>query len=285
MKKRIFLLTAIILTCSISILYIIKMNASPAITYFPIDEDSVFTYAKTNLELSQETGNDSYEINWTSGSKSDKEMYLRQDASLLFDNGRLRGVRSKWVQETSEIQLQEKLASEDSSFFQVISYHHGELHYPDNLIKSIHQMSYDQLYIIDSPVTSLDSFTSPANNLEREWKSLLDRTTKQQLLYHWHQLFTHFQINSESYFAVPLTNLHQYDVEPLPSMTQEQTKKIMGQLWEGLYKNYIIPITESKNDEVTSYVPIILFDKEKEHLLVLFELNGEKQRLIQKYAN
>lgn len=284
MKNWVFITIALLSIALFGIVYFVKMNDAPAITYFPIDEETSFTYANSNLELSTPKGSDSYEIDWTSNSRSDKEMYLRQDASLLFDKGRLRGVRSKWVQDTESIYLEDSLLSEDSSYFQVISFHHGEIHYPNDEIKSIHQMSNDHLYVIDSPATSLEAFKSPENNDQKEWKNLLDRTTKQQLLHHWHQLFTHFDISHESYLAVPLTNLYRYNNESLPSMTQEQTNKIIGQLWEGVYKNYIIPAASTENNKLESYVPIVLFDKENDHLLVLFELNGKKERLIQNYS-
>ncbi|OZU89967.1 hypothetical protein CIL03_02195 [Virgibacillus indicus] len=283
MNKWLFFL-CLILFLSLSISYILENNATPAITYFPDDEKSTFTKAESNLGLFLPKGNDSYEIVWTSDSESDKEMYLRQDASLLFDNGRLRGVRSTWTQDTKQIHIEEKLLSEDSSFFQVITFHHGEIHYPEDQIKSIHQMSSDHLYVIDSPSTSLDAFKTPEDKFEEEWENLLDRTTKQQLLYHWDQLFTHFSIDSESYLSVPLTSLVKYNSSPLPSMSQEQTDKVIGQLWEGVYKNYIIPAVNTENSQLQSYVPIVLFDKDNNHLLVLYELNGKKHKLIQHYS-
>ncbi|PAV29064.1 hypothetical protein CIL05_13905 [Virgibacillus profundi] len=284
MNKGLFISLSVIIL-GFSIFFILGINTAPAITYFPDDEDSSFTSANSNLELFLPKGNDSYQLAWTTDSRSDKEMYLRQDASLLFDNGRLRGVRSKWVQDTDHIQIEEKLVSEDSSFFQVISFHHGEIHYPNEQIKSIRQMSADHLYVIDSPNTSLDAFKTPENEFESEWKNLLNRTTKQQLLYHWNRLFTYFDISGESYLSVPLTSLHKYNNEPLPTMTRDETNKIMGQLWEGLYKNYIIPAVNTENNQLQSYIPIILFDKQNQHLLVLFELNAKKYKLIQQYAN
>ena len=277
-----FLLIGLFL--SFSIHFILKNNAAPVITYFPHDEESGFTKAVSNLELFLPKGNDSYEIVWSSDSESDKEMYLRQDASLLFDNGRLRGVLSTWTQDTKKIHIEEKIFSEDSSFFQVISFHHGEIHYPGDQIRGIHKMSADHLYVIDSPSTSLDAFKTPKDDFEKEWKDLLDRTTKQQLLYHWNQLFSHFAIDSKSYLSVPLTSLVKYNSHPLPNMTQEQTNKIIGQLWEGLYKNYLIPAVNTEDSQLHSHIPIILFAEENNHLLVLFELNGEKHKLIQHYS-
>lgn len=264
--------------------YLIKLNSVPAISFFPLDEQSSFSKTNSDLQLNSDKKDDSYEITWSSGSASDKDMYLRQDASLLFDNGRLRGVHSKWVQDTAEIQIKENVIGKGNSLFQVITFHHGEIHTPKDQIKSIHHMTHANLYVIDSPKAPLEAFVSPKNVYQTRWKKLLDKTTKQQLLLHWNKLFTHFNIDNSSYLAVPLTNLYKYNKEPLPAMSQEQTNQIMGQLWEGLYKNYIIPAASTKKNERVSYIPIVLFDKKQHHLLVLFELNGKKQRLIQNYS-
>lgn len=264
--------------------YIIKLNAVPVISFFPLDEQSSFSNTNSDLRLNTDKKDDSYGITWTSASTSDKHMYLRQDASLLFDNGRLRGVHSEWVQDTAEIQIKENVIGKGNSFFQVITFHHGEIHVPENQIKSIHHMSHANLYVIDSSEAPLEAFVSPEKDYQTRWKNLLDKTAKKQLLFHWNKLFTSYNIDKDSYLAVPLTNLYKYNNEPLPSMSQEQTNQIMGQLWEGLYKNYIIPVASTKKNEGVNYIPIILFDKKQQHLLVLFELNGKKQRLIQNYS-
>ncbi|WP_164216113.1 hypothetical protein [Virgibacillus sp. YIM 98842] len=279
--KLFFLIFALI--SIFSIMYALKYISSPAITFFPLNEERTFLEAESKLHLIAENAKDLYEISWTSDSKTDQPFYLRQDVSLLFENGLLRGVRSKWVQDTDEIHIEENLLQEDSSFYQVISIHHGEIHDDSSEITSIHQLSHDYLYVIDSPATQLDSFKEPGSSYEAEWKQLLDRSSKQQLLFHWHQLFTYFGINEEDYLAVPLTELDKYEEEPLPAMSNKETGKIMGQLWEGLYKNYIIPIVSEDAESMNSYIPIVLFDKNNKHLQVLFELNGEKQQLLQKY--
>ncbi|GAB3795524.1 hypothetical protein [Virgibacillus kimchii] len=267
-----------------TIIYSFKFISSPAITFFPLNKERAFVEADSTLSLIAENEKDRYEIKWSSSSQSDEPFYLRQDVSLLYENGLLKGVRSKWVEDTDVIQIKEKILQEDSGFFQVISFHHGEIHNDDSKITSIHTLSGDYLYVIDSPTTPLESFKEPNNSYEAEWKNLLDKASKQQLLFHWHQLFTYFGVDEENYLAVPLTELNKYVKEPLPSMTQDETDKIMGQLWEGLYKNYIIPIVSEDTDRINSYIPIVLFDKKKNHLQVLFELNGEKQQLLQKFS-
>lgn len=266
-----------------ALIYTERLETIPSITYFPLDKETSFDHTSTELEMISEVGKDTYELAWKVNSKSVKELYLRQDVSLLFDNGQLRGVQGKWQENTDVIQLKEKLYGEDSSYYQAISFHHGEVHYPDDQIKSIQQMTYDQLYVIDSPNTILESFKKPSDETETEWARLLEQTTHQQLVYSWKQLIHYFQIDSESYTAVPLTHLYKFNTNPLPSFTQEQTNQIMGRLWEGLYKNYILNAKHAEKNQLHSYVPLILFAKDNTHLLVLYELNGQKEKLIQKY--
>lgn len=284
MKKWRLFFFIFILISVLTMIYSLQYISSPAITFFPLNEERSFNVSDSALSLIAENAKDRYEIKWSSTSQSDQPFYLRQDVSLLFENGLLKGVRSKWMENTDKIQIEEKLVQEDSGFFQVISFHHGEIHQDKSEITSIHSLSADHLYVIDSPTSPLESFREPETSYEDEWKKLLDRTSKQQLLFHWHQLFSYFRIDHENYLAVPLTELNKYAQTPLPSMTQRETEKIMGQLWEGLYKNYIIPIVSDDREQINSYIPIVLFDRNKEHLQVLFELNGEKQQLLQRYS-
>ncbi|SFA71027.1 hypothetical protein SAMN04488072_101164 [Lentibacillus halodurans] len=285
MTKRWFILIMIPLVSTGLLIYLWQTDSAPVITYFPEDQEISFAEASTMLEMVSEKTRDSYEMIWVSKSVSERELYLRQDASLLFNNGRLLGIRSKWKENTDTIQMKEKMDGEDSNFFQAISIHHGEVHYPDDKIKSIHHMTSDQLYVIDSPNTTLESFKTPETDYEQEWSQLLDHTTEQQLLYHWKQLMRHFNIDEESYESVPLTNLYKYNTEPLPSFTQKQTNQIIGQLWEGIYRHYVMNVKNTENSSVNSYIPLVLFDKQHRHLIVLYEWNGQKERLIQQYPD
>lgn len=283
MKKQSIILLIILFAGLLAFIFIWQRNSVPSITYFSMDQETTFKEAGTQLEMISEKTNDSYEITWKVHSKTDGILYLRQDASLLFSNGILRGIRSKWIENTDSILIKENFFDEDSSHYQSISIHHGEAHYPDDEIKSIQKMTYDQLYVIDSPNTALDSFKTPKNKYEAEWATLLEHTTNQQLKYSWKQLINYFHIDYDAYFTVPLTQLYSYNTEALPTFTQDETNQIIGQLWEGIYKNYIVNAKSTENNHLNSYIPLILFDKHNQHLIVLYEINGEKKKLIQQY--
>ncbi|QDP40608.1 hypothetical protein [Radiobacillus deserti] len=259
-----------------------------AIKHFPIDTSLDFSLQQTDVKLLSQTGDDDFDILWKESSELERKIYLRQDVSILYTDGRLRGILSKWKENIDNISQETVLPDEGSSHFQAITFHHGELHYPDDKIKSIHGMSNSELYVIDSPHSALESFQKPENQNQQEWMKTLNHATAQQLSYHWKQLLRHFQIPASKYVFVPLTELYRYQDEPIPSLTMGETDVVIGQLWEGLYKNYILNITEqlSTDKPVNSFVPLVLFDKEGTHLIVLFQDgNGKKQQLIQYYPS
>lgn len=284
--KRIYLISALVIFSSLflSLLYLEDNNVS-VIKYFPIDESVTFTSYGTELKMLEQTDKDEYDIKWSTYSLLDEPIYLRQDVSLLYADGRLMGILSKWKESEQDIKLQSSVHGEDSSHYQTITFHHGEVHYPDDKIKSIQAMSSDELYVIDSPHSALESFDQPTNTVQEEWKNTLDRATNQQLSYHWKQLIQYFQIPEDQYIFVPITNLEKYQHTPIPTLDQKETTRVIGQLWEGIYKNYIVGISSNKKP-VKSFVPLVLFDKEGKHLMVLYQnQDGKKEQLIQLYSS
>lgn len=281
-QKKVLYGAIVVMAVILSSLLYFKQEVS-VIKYFPIDESMFFSNYGTELRMLTETDKDEYDLDWKASSEMSEKIYLRQDISLLYADGRLKGMLSKWKENEKDIQLSASIHGEDSSHFQTITFHHGEIHYPDDKIKSIQAMSHDELYVIDSPYSALESFEQPSDSNQTEWKKTLDHATNQQLSYHWKQLINYFQIPQDKYHFTALTDLFKYTKEPIPGLTQEKTKVVIGQLWEGLYKNYVLNI--SSNDKpVNSFVPLILFDKKGKHLLVLYQnQNGEKKQLIQYY--
>ncbi|HEX6594449.1 MAG TPA: hypothetical protein VF095_07655 [Bacillota bacterium] len=275
-----------LLITSLVITFIWLMKSNPTITFFPLDERLSFNRAITSLTYSDEKDKDvtSPMIKWLTESSTDEKIYLRQDASLLFANGRLRGVKSKWMERAKTIRMKEKLRVTEDTFWEGITFHHGEIHYPSDKIKSIQKMSHDQMYVLSNKDNQqLIHFKSALTAQEKYLQQQLNERINKQLLKHWNDLFKHFHINRDDYIIVPLTQLYTYEQTSLPSLEKVNRDQMIGRLWEGLYKNYIIPATNTQNSEWTNYMPIILFDKNDTHLLVLFELNGTKEKLLQRY--
>lgn len=262
MKKTTFLLLVSSFIIG-TILYTWIDDVEPVITYFPIDESATFSQAYTELRTDKDTS-DSLNVTWDSLSESTESFYLRQDISLLYKNGFFKGILNKWRENERIITLSHTLPVHNNGLLQAISLHFGEIHNQDE-IKSIHKMSYNDL--------SIDKITENKNQTQIN-KSLREN---------WYGLLTHFNIDHTAYHIVPLIDLHLYNEQTIPLLSKEKTNKVLGQLWEGLYKNYVIPILEQQDNVLPHVMPLILFDKHAKHLLVLFEWNGEKIKLLQQY--
>ncbi|GAB2573389.1 hypothetical protein [Gracilibacillus alcaliphilus] len=241
-----------------------KDLAEETIQYFPPDEAAHFVEAATELSLSEDTEQDSEQIKWHSHSASNQKMYLRQDISLVFKNGYLFGIQSIWKQNEAKITLDSDFPADKNTLLQSISYHHGEIHYPKEEIRSIQQMSADHLYLTEELV----SFKKATPD-QQPWQDQLDQATRQRLQTTWKQWMADQQIDVDQYDQVPLIDLIQFQRHPMQGFTQAETDQIMGQLWEGLYRNYLIPLIDDNNLTKVN-MPLILLSVKHDHLLVLY---------------
>lgn len=259
------------------ILYLVKgKNATSTMQYFPMDGQVTFHHAKTNLSFDQATN----EIIWETDSDTNTDVYLRQDVSLLYENGKFKGVLSKWEQQAARITLQKRFVQKNTSLLESISFHHGEVHYPNNEIKSVQQMTKENIYFVhDSKQPFI--FQKATTSAEQKWKNKLDSMVEEQLLSNWRRLMKDFSISEQAYELIPLTALQNDEHTTFPGRTEAETKQIIGQLWEGLYKNYIVLLANDKIHATPHFIPLILLAKDNSHLLVIYELNNEKQKLIQ----
>lgn len=263
---------------------IVQEHSISTISFFPIDETKAFQQAGTSVEAFQAKDKDGYVLRWNIESTSEVPLYLRQDISLLYEDGTFKGALSRWEENTDVINVQETFKGHSNRYYQAISFHHGEVHDKHNGIKSIQKMTSDILYVIDTEEGHFSRFQKPHNEEEEYWQKKLIQKVDKRLATDWTSLMDHYNINADDYDLIPLTDLYIYNDEPLSSLTMDQTDQVIGQLWEGIYKNYLIPATRLKSPNNPHVIPIILLDKDTSHLLVLFELNGKKNKLIQKIS-
>jgi hypothetical protein len=259
-----------------------------SIIFFPIDPNVSFTSADTHVNILEEKDEDEYTVRWTVDSALGKEAYLRQDLSLLYEDGMLNDTMSKWVENEDALKQQKIITSEDSGHYEAISFHHAELHYPNDIIKSAQTMSYDELYVIDSPLQPLESFKEPETEEDAFNKKVLDHATDQQLRVIWHNLINHFNIPVENYYMMPLTKIYDYSFIPLPGLTKEKTDQVIGGLWEGIYKNYFLGIKDESGQAespIGSSLPLILISKDMTHLLFITETKSGRNVQFIQYFN
>ncbi|EDL64422.1 hypothetical protein [Bacillus sp. SG-1] len=261
--------------------------ARESIIFFPLNETAQYKSANTLLTLNDKKVNDFYEVNWKISSVLDQDAYLRQDIGFLYFNGRLKARMSEWEQNTDRIVEEETAEGKESSLLQAISFHYSEIHEDDENYTSAQSMSEDELYVIDSNFSPLSSFRKPDTSAEAEWKSILDRVTSQQLQYNWERAMKEFNIDSEGYLQIPLIDLPEYSSSPPEGLQAEQWNRIVGNLWEGLYKNYFLGIKTNSGkivDPTDSSMPLILIGPKTGNLLVLLTTKeGEPALLQQKF--
>ncbi|MCD8508749.1 MAG: hypothetical protein LRY73_01845 [Bacillus sp. (in: Bacteria)] len=260
-------------------------NMLETISYFPEDEQVDFIEQGTEIQLLELKDENEYYLEWQFYSMTDTPVYLRQDVSLLFENGILMDRKYSVSNTEEKITGKATFQGEDSGRHEAISYHYAEIHYPENIIKSKQAISSDVLYIIDSPLSPILTFREPNTTMEERSKEILDSIIDQQLNYIWDRLIEKFQIKREEYIHIPFNELTDYEHESLPGFTQAETKLVMGKLWESIYKYYILGVDtfdESKYDPLGSTMPLILLHEHGGHMIILYETGYQrKQQLFQ----
>lgn len=228
-----------------------------SITYFPIDPNVSFKTAQTILTVMNNPANT---ILWKEHSTLDRKAYLRQDAALLYANGRLIDQLWNWKQNTAVIEQEKRMTLDKNVLLQAITFHHAELHENENKIFSSQAMSADQTFFL----------TAHADNVKKQ----LEQQIETMLQLSWNKGLRHFSINLSNYQAYPLSEFNELAKDSLPGFTKPETAKIVGNLWEGLYKNYILGIKKADGaieSPKGSTLPLILIATDKSHLLVLTE--------------
>lgn len=275
MRKFITLFASYLLIAII--IYQLNNLTITTLNYFPIDSEVSFS-ATTTIKQNQSNDQKSI-ICWQIQSTYEGESYLDHDVGLLFKNGQLVSIQSKWSQAKHELFQETNVTALPLSIYQAISYHYLEIHQPSGQIMSDNQMSTAQLYIVNQ--NKSDSFETPKTKQEKVLAEKMIATTNRRLKQSWAELIFYFSINEDRYDQIPLIDLAQFQVTPLPGLTESDSKRVIAQLWEGLYKNYLLRMTEQQLSG--GFMPLIMLDKSLDHLLVLYtDHQGNHERLMQK---
>ncbi|MBA4535820.1 hypothetical protein H1Z61_01380 [Bacillus aquiflavi] len=288
MKRCQFYFIVILSALILIIIFFIRTpdkKIEESIIYFPINQLVTYETAKTSINILDYKSDGGYSLFWQVHSALNEKAYLRQDMALLFINGRLKEKMGKWKQNTTEIKQQKKISEKESSHVQAITFHYSEIHEAGEKITSAHTMSAEELYVINSLFSPLLSFKKAATEIERDWEKLLDNMNNELQKQIISKAAKAFSINEKAYHIIPLTDLIKYNHKPLHGFTIKESERIIGQLWEGLYKNYFLGIKKDDGtiiDSLNSTIPLLLFAKDRTHLLIIFEsASGESFLLRQ----
>lgn len=286
MKNKVWFIVILktVIVCFLILLTIINNPLKETIQWYPIDENISFSDVSTNLKFNCKKDEDEYSIKWSTASKLDENTTMRIDLSLLFEDGILRDILFNSKQNSAALKKQTHVYGEDSGFYQTISFHYGEIEYADSTKKSIQNMSYDELYVLDSPLSPNQAFKIPTTNSQKEGKQILDTIINQNLYYTWEELITFFNIPQSRYYALPLTNLAIYNNKGLHQLTTEETQALIQLVWDSIYHDYFLELKKYDGElmsPVGSTIPLILFHQSFSHFIILFECtDGTKYQVL-----
>ncbi len=263
----------------VAILVLAGMNkkSQPTVKYFPINEWQYFEGAKTSM--SYIPNNNKNKIVWQTQSTSNEPAFLRQDISLLYGNGYFKGIQQKWKQNVAEILLRKNFKINHPIYLNAISFHHAEIHQEDETISSIQKMTTDQLYYVTKNKIPI-IFRTPKSTNEEKIATELNDKINHELSEIWNSWISYHNLNIADYKLVPLSDLIYFQENPIGHFSMSLTEQIIGQLWEGLYQNYV---TILMNEEVNKQhaMPVILIARDHTHLIVLYEIANDKIKLMQ----
>jgi hypothetical protein len=256
--------------------YFIRLQQpQPVIQHFPLNTSAAFTNAATSLKKI-----DFRRIRWHIQSTLNQEAYLRQDIGLLYENGELVGVLNKWQQPARTLQQQTTHTLHPNKQLDAISYHFAELHHND--ITSTSKMTGIRTYTSDK----FELFSFPKNDSETNAQQLAESQTNSTLQHVWTEAKQQLSISAADYIEVPLTALPTADLTAVNGLSDDKKRQeIISRLWEGLYRNYLLPIGPAiEKGTVKSYIPLLLFDKNGKHLRVIYQdETGKHAELLQYY--
>ncbi|WAA11462.1 hypothetical protein [Fervidibacillus halotolerans] len=253
-----------------------------SITYFPPDPNASFFQTSTDLQY-EGRKKKWFEITLRSFSNFDQRAYLRQDVTFLFANGRLIGKVSNWKRDVRELEMKKTFPFNEDALFQAITFHHSEIHESNEKITSVQALSEDELYVVKTGASTIH-FHEPKTKEEALWKEMLDQKSEETLKNSKQFATQTGHIQPILYDPIPLTKLATYSNEPFPHYSMEETRRIIGQLMEGLYKNYFFGM---KNQEgaiippLGSSIPIIWIPKNKNHLFITIETSDGQMIILQ----
>lgn len=257
-----------------------------AIKYFPISSDLSFESGNSQIFVSSD-GTNQYDVIIQAVSQTSSKTAVRHDILLLFQDGILIGKSDEWNEDADQLQQQMVMKGRNSHLFEVISYHHAEIH-SENELTTQQMMSDDYLYVSSTPWDDLEQFTFPASSKQKQWKTIIDNGYKQLLNFEIEQGIKQYGLPPSEYYIIPLTRLAPYDQKGLPGFDISTFREVIGKLWENLYRHYYMGFTtkEGKTIDTTgSTVPMIYIEKKGTHLIVLFRTkDGNFHQIFQKIS-
>jgi|GEM_PF-357191 len=261
-------------------------KAVPSLRVYPIDHTIQFTGATSIFSLLKEKSSQ-YTILLQTRSETNEPTFVRQDVTLLFSNGFLVEKNYAWGEKVALVEQNIEIEGSGSTRYDTITFHHAEIHHEASKeITSQFAMSSDQVYILKSAFSNSNLFREAITNTQKQWQRILDQAITEQWQLQKQHLIQFYKIDPTKYHVIPFTELDHFNNFSFQGFTREETKRIVGAIWEAVYKYYILgngKEGEPMIETIGSTVPTIFVSKNKDHLLFLFRTaKGKEVQIIQK---
>ncbi|MCL1630382.1 hypothetical protein M3N64_00225 [Sporolactobacillus sp. CPB3-1] len=263
-RKNLFISLLIIAVALFTLMLPFLLSDRAAITYFPDNPRIRFTKSDTHLSIMT----DEQLLHLSVQSQTIETNQLIQNFSLLYRNNRLIAILNHWQRNTNQL-ISARDARIRSGFYNALTVHQAELHINSDIYGK-ERLSQDYLIVSASgrhafrhPKTpdEANQLSSHTRQIDLERKQLLGRAA------------AHYHFSPDHYRIVSLDMLtDESKTRIFPFFNEKTVERIVGQLWEGLYKNFIrgIQLTEGQSESpLGSTVPLLLIADD--HMLVIIE--------------
>ena len=250
-------------------------NDLAVIKFFPLNQEALFNKTASSLTLQiQNKEDESYDVILSTEPVLNQKSYLRQDFSLLFQNGRLKDFTKKWAQNTEQISQKTTLKAHESSLFQAITIHYAEIHTDNDIPTSSYKLTDSSLFVIASRYGPTKAFQTPESDVQKEWAFTLSSVSNSRLAKVLDRYTENKNLDMTMYQAIPLTQFSTKGKELLSGYSAEQQLEITEKLWEALYSIYVSGIKKQDGtviDPIDSTIPLILRKQGSNKLIVLIQ--------------
>ncbi|MFT8317512.1 MAG: hypothetical protein ABF651_04450 [Sporolactobacillus sp.] len=246
-------------------------TASPTITYFPEAEPSLKLSGKTQIHLHPQA----QALTWRIQSHSASPVYLLQNFSLLYRNNQLIAINNVWKQQVRSLLTVKHLQAE-AGYFQGLSVHQAEEHNGEK-VRGREVFSSDQLFVMKKGDRWFAFSDQHWTSAEKYYAGQLTSEINQQQAALTQKAAKIYGFNPSDYKMVLLSDLNETNADRFFPGSPADSRRIAGQLWEGLYKTMVrgFDMGEAQYEPVKgSSLPILLIGRD--HLLVVIESSAQR---------
>ncbi|MGY4690285.1 hypothetical protein [Salibacterium sp. K-3] len=199
--------------------------------------------------------NDEYMLESSGSLETNSPAGEQQIHMILFEDGYVKDSVDAWSEQESLLTASRQTPSEDSGRYDLTGFYY---------MKKAPVYSYDwsssTLYVLDTPMTELHSFSRPDSKEEKKAGKMIDAIIRQQQQ-HVKRLIKDKGGLPESSLVFPLMDWEKYMARQVSSLDPDTLEKA----WRDIYHS-VLKETESHKKQQKKIMPFLSWDKQKQKL-------------------